>query len=85
MARSIVQIIPSGGWRARFDSLKRKEASPQAKAAGNAGFHTEPLVCWALVVDLPPQEVVGMIQKSAALNEVVFADEEPGFLGYESN
>jgi hypothetical protein len=86
MARSIVQIIPAAGWRARFDGGKRK-STLHAKPFGNAGFYTEPLACWALVENLASREIVGMLRKSVASEELGlgFADEEAGFSGYEPN
>jgi hypothetical protein len=81
---AIVQIIPAGTWRARFDSGKR-QPGVHAKPIGQTSFYTEPLACWALVEDVHTKDVVGMIPKNEAPWEVVSARKEPGFVGYESN
>ena len=83
-ARTILQIIPAGSWGARFDSSKRPPP-PNAKRIGNAGFYAVPLACWALVEYTVARAVVGMIEKSGGSKELGFADEEPGFSGYQSN
>jgi hypothetical protein len=92
IVRSIIQIIPAGTWKARFDPSKRKPVMDVSLPVGGSGFFKDPLVCWAIVEtsspDRPNRAVVGMIQAlwgSDRPGELLFADEEAGFVVYDPN
>ncbi len=80
--RSIIQIIPAGTWKARFKPTQQ-HAQP-----GAAGPPKLPLACWALTdtgtLGAPVREIVGMIVSIETPGRLIYADEEPGFVTYES-
>jgi hypothetical protein len=86
----ILQLLSAVGWSARFDSNKR-EPGPNAQhiTGPAAGSHREPLVCWALAepsgTTSHHRRIVGIVVSLTTHGELVAADEEHGFITYDSN
>jgi hypothetical protein len=87
----ILQLLSAVGWSARFDSNKREPGPNAQHITGPAamGFHREPLACWALVEPSDAtshhRRIVGIVVSLTTHGELVAADEEHGFITYDSN